>query len=70
MSQVTHQITFKWWNESEIKEPTTSLLREDAIESIFEMLQHGYTSGTLETSHLVEGEEISYRGSWEMKMIE
>ena len=35
MSQVTHQITFKWWHESkEIKEPTESLLREEAVESV------------------------------------
>ena len=71
MSQITHQITFKWWHESkEIKAPTDSLLREDAIESIFEMIQHGYTSGTLDTSHLEDGEEVSYHGSWDLKQIE
>jgi len=71
MSQVTHQITIKWWHESqEIKEPTDSLLREEAIESVFEMIQHGYLSGDLGTSHLVEGEEIHYRGSWELKKVE
>lgn len=71
MSQITHQITFKWWHESkEIKAPTDSLLREDAIESIFEMIQHGYTSGTLDTSHLEDGEEIFYHGSWDLKQIE
>jgi hypothetical protein len=68
MSQVNFQINFKWWHESkEIKEPTLSLLKEDAIESIFEMLQHGYLSGSLETSHLEEGEEVFYRGHWECK---
>lgn len=70
MSGINFQINFKWWHESkEIKEPTESLLKEDAIESIFEMLQHGYLSGSLETSHMEEGEEVFYRGHWELKRI-
>jgi hypothetical protein len=77
MSQAEFQINFKYWSEdgSPISRKVEEALCATGVEATRELIQHGYTSGTLEEELEVDvGDEqevrmetVFYRGSWELK---
>ena len=79
MAQSEFQINFKYWSEdgSPISRKTEEALCAAGVEATHELIQHGYTSGTLgEELEVDVGDEqevrmetVLYRGSWELKKI-
>jgi hypothetical protein len=71
MSQIERKvtITYRWWNENEVKPNHVEALEESAWTRIIEMANQGYTSGELNDNiHMDNDPEdgVEYSGWWEM----
>lgn len=72
--ECSKKITYRWWNENELKEDHIEALDESAEARIAEMLKEGYTSGELfDNIRISEGDPedgIEYSGWWEVTECE
>lgn len=71
MSQVEFKVSIKFWetnsnDEGVINQKHTDSLRESAMNSVMEMVQHDYIEGQL--NETIEG--VEYRGHWKIKTIQ
>ena len=57
-----HDVTFRFWGESDITEDIAIRLEHEAEERATEVIHLGYISGELN----YEDEERSFRGWWEI----
>lgn len=71
MNQIERKvtITYRWWNENEVKPEHVEALQESAWIRIIEMATQGYTAGELNDNVRTKDdpeEGVDYTGWWEM----